>query len=73
MASVRVSLEIPAERYVALYDGTARSVYATAQGGLSVQFPAAALRGFVTRDGVHGVFDLHFDQANKLVSVNRVV
>ncbi len=46
MASVRVSLEIPAERYVALYAGTARSVYAKAQGGLSVQFPALPLMSF---------------------------
>ncbi len=72
MASVRIALDIPAERYVTHYAGNAHSVYTTAEGGLSVQFPATALRKFVTHDGVQGIFDLHFDRENKLTSITRV-
>ena len=69
---LRVALDIPAERYVALYAGTARTVYAVAEGGVSVQFPGHELRKFVTHDGVQGVFDLHINRDNKLRSIERV-
>lgn len=72
VASVRIALDIPAERYVTHYAGNAHSVYTTTEGGLSVQFPATVLRKFVTHDGVRGVFDLHFDRENKLTSITRV-
>ena len=73
MAKLRVDLNIPADRYIALYDGRARNVYAIAEGGLSVQFPGSALREFVTHDGVSGSFDLHFDKQRKLIGIQRVV
>jgi len=47
MAKLRVDLNIPAERYVPLYAGQARNIYAMAEGGLSVQFPGSAMRKFV--------------------------
>ncbi len=65
-------MEIPAERYIALYAGHARDVYAMAEGGLSVQFPGSALREFVTHEGVSGSFDLHFDKQNRLIGVKRI-
>ena len=72
MAKLRIQLSIPAERYVALYAGSAKYVIASAEDGLTVQFPGAVLNRFVTHDGVHGAFDLHFDYRNKLTSVERV-
>jgi hypothetical protein len=73
MAKLRVQLSIPAERYVALYAGSAKSIIATAEGGLTVQFPGSALHGFVTHDGLHGTFELYFDSFNKLTTVKRIV
>ena len=72
MAKLRVQLSIPAEHYVALYAGSAKHVIATAEGGLTVQFPGSALHGFVTHDGIRGIFELHFDSCNKLTKVKRI-
>ena len=69
---LRVDLDIPADRYVAIYAGAAKTVHAIAEGGVSVQFPGNELRKFVTHDGVRGVFDLHFDSTYKLQSIQRV-
>lgn len=69
---LRVALDIPAERYVAIYAGSAKTIHAIAEGGLSVQFPGKELRKFVTHDGVKGVFDLYFDSTHKLQTIKRV-
>ncbi len=52
MASLRVDIAIPAERYVALYSGKAKIIHAVSQDGLKVQFPGAALNRFVTHAGL---------------------
>ena len=72
MASVRVSISIPAERYQALYSGRVHYIQAIAEGGLRVQFPGSALQKYVTHDGVSGTFDLQFTESNKLTGVRRV-
>jgi len=72
MATLRISISIPAERYQALYTGRIHYVQAIAEGGLRVQFPGSALQKFVTHDGVSGTFDLHFTDSNKLTGVHRV-
>ena len=69
---LRIELNIPAERYIALYSGQAKTIYAVAEGGLSVQFPGSALQKHVTHEGVSGLFDLHFDRNHKLLEVSRV-
>ena len=69
---LRVALDIPAERYVAIYAGSAKTVHAIAEGGISVQFPGKELRRYVTHDGVQGIFDLYFDSAHKLQGIKRV-
>jgi len=49
-------LDIPAERYLDYYRGTARQVLARCPDGETVQFPASLLKSFVTASGVHGDF-----------------
>ena len=69
---LRIQLSIPADRYVVLYSGKAKTIYAVADCGLSVQFPGSAMQKYVTHDGVSGLFDLHFDRNHKLLEVSRV-
>ncbi len=66
-----VPLEISAEAYLRLYQGTARTVLARDTRGLKVSFPADALRPFVTREGVHGLFVIRVDASNKLLDIQR--
>jgi len=66
-----VSLEISAEAYQQMYRGTARDVLAEDLQGRRIRFPAVALRPFVTREGVSGVFVLRVDARNKLIDIRR--
>jgi hypothetical protein len=70
--SIRVRLAIPAGRYLAYYRFDANEVIAQTTDGRTIQFPAGALRRFVTHDGVHGLFEVNFNANFKLISVERI-
>jgi len=40
--------------------------------GQRLQFPASALRPFVTETGVHGEFRLRFDKNFQLINIERI-
>ncbi|MDN3639545.1 DUF2835 family protein [Simiduia curdlanivorans] len=72
MTFVDVDLVIEKEELLRLYRGSARIVSARAIDGRRIQFPAQALRAFVTDSGVNGRFRIEFDQAFKLVSIQAL-
>lgn len=67
--SIRFSLAISAEEYLAVYRGQAKDILVKSQHNKSIQFPANAVRGFLTRDGIYGSFEIQFDENNKLIRV----
>lgn len=82
----RFDLDIPADRYLQVYSGAARDVIAVSEGGVRVRFPARYLTRFVTREGVHGRYELCVNESvgngrhavtknteTKLISLNRIV
>ena len=71
-SSLIVPLAIDAEDYLRMYRGTAKDVLARATNGQTIRFPANILRPFVTRDGVHGRFRIHFDARGKFVAIDRL-
>lgn len=72
MREYRFRLAIPAEQYLAYYEGSAREVVVTLANGQRLQFPADSLRAFVSREGVYGEFVLRVDGNNKLQAIERV-
>jgi hypothetical protein len=68
----RFYLHIPAEDYLAYYQGAVKYVMVTAHDGSSVQFSAHLLRPFVSHEGVHGEFVMRYDEHHKLVGLERV-
>ena len=66
---LRFRLDLSYDDYLAYYQGVARAVRVRSLDGRVVEFPASALRSFVTHDGVHGVFELTFDAAHKFISL----
>ena len=72
MRELRFSLRIHADDYLAYYRGSARNVIVTAENGLRIQFPAAVLQRFVTRDGIAGRFAIRFDAKNRFVDIRRL-
>ncbi len=71
MTSVTVTLAISTQEYARLYKGQARYVICTTKDGRTVQFPATALRQFLTHDGIHGEFSISFTSENKLIDITK--
>ena len=69
---IRFRLAISADEYLAYYKGSARAVVVVAEDGRSLRFPAGALQPFVTHQGIHGHFELRFDDNNKLQGLRRI-
>lgn len=67
-----VRLAIPRHEFLKLYQGIASDVTAQTVDGLTVRFPAQALRAEVSSDGVYGTFRLTVDHDNKLQSLRRI-
>ena len=72
MAELIVSLQISAEEYLKLYQGSARAVYTRTRDGRSIRFPANILQRFVTREGVRGTFAIYFDGNNKFQKIEQL-
>jgi hypothetical protein len=68
---VHVVLKIPAYQLELYYDGTIDTVAAETTDGRIIYFPANVLRSVVQSHGVHGTFELMFDESNKFVSIRR--
>lgn len=66
-----VPLKIEADAYQKMYRGDAQNVVALDIEGRTIQFPAASLRPFVTREGIEGVFVIQVDETNRLIDIQR--
>lgn len=69
---IRFRLAISAEEYLAYYQGSAQEVVVRSDDDRIVQFPASAIRKFVTCDGVFGSFEITFDENNKLIGIQPI-
>ncbi len=65
-------MNLSADRYLSHYQGRARSVSVVADDGRRIEFPANALRSFVTKHGVQGHFQLLIDDDNRLLRLERL-
>ena len=72
MNELTFRLDISREDYLLHYQGAASQVVARSLDGLTIQFPAAHLRQFITHTGIHGLFAIRFDEQNKFQSIAQV-
>jgi hypothetical protein len=72
MRQARFTLHISADEILRYYRGQAGMVAVIADDGTRLRFPAASLRSFVTREGIHGRFMIRFDEGNRLLGVERI-
>ncbi len=73
MTHFTFSIQLSADEYQSFYTGAARNIIVMSHQGVSVQFPASAVRAFVTLDGIHGDFVISMDENNKLVDIQRII
>lgn len=69
--SISVSLAIPADEYLKVYAGSAKTVLASSSDGQTVRFPAQVLRPYVQHDGVFGKFLIRYQSDGKFVDIER--
>ena len=69
---IRFRLDINPSQFLNYYRGHSKSVLALSMNGKRVQFPANALRPFLGREGIHGCFEIEFDENYKLVELARL-
>jgi len=67
----RVSLSIPADEYLRVYQGAAKKGHARDLQGKSISFPVNILQSFVSHDGVQGTFTIFFDASHRFTKIVR--
>lgn len=72
MAKVVLNVALSAFKYEAMYTGLAKNLVASSLDGRKVQLPLSAFQRFVTHQGIHGLFEVEFDDKNKLIAVTRL-
>lgn len=72
MKEYRFNLDITREQILRYYSGDAAAVVAQTDDGLTVRFPASALRRYVDVAGVHGRFLLRVGDDHRLIALERL-
>lgn len=72
MTCVLLDISLPADRLQAVYGGQANRVLVTSRDGRRINLPAHHLRRFMTHSGVHGTFELEFDDTGRLLALRRL-
>lgn len=72
MRSVKIYLNIPADQMMLYYKGIAQVVHAVTLDGKTVQFPANVLRSVISPQGIHGHFEIIFDEDNRFQQIRRL-
>jgi hypothetical protein len=72
LKSIIVNLSISTDEFQRLYEGTVKTVFAHSVDGRSIRFPAGILRPFVLHNGVHGRFQIDFDDEHRFQSIRRL-
>lgn len=72
MPSLVLDIVLPAERFLAVYQGYANRVLLQSRDGRKVSLPAHHLRPFLRQDGIHGTFELEFSERGELLDLRRL-
>ena len=70
--SLRFQIALPADKYLAYYKGTAQNIQVHSIDNKRIRFPANAIRKFLNHDGIYGLFEIKFDEKNKLVGIEKI-
>ena len=66
---IRFQMTLSAEKYLAFYRGQAKDILVRSEDNRNIRFPASAIQEFLTHDGIHGNFEIQFDENNKLIRI----
>ena len=66
------SLNINRQEYLRYYAGEVASVQVRSVQGALIQFPASALKPWVTHTGIAGYFSITLGNDNKLIEITKL-
>lgn len=72
MAHLVLDIALPADRFLAVYQGRANRVLIRSREGRSVSLPAHHLKPFLTHEGIYGTFQLEFAEGGQLLGLRRL-
>jgi hypothetical protein len=70
--TIRFRIDIGADEWLRVYQGTAHRVRVRDEEGRVIDFSAALMRTHVRHDGVHGLFQMQLDENNRLIAMQRL-
>ena len=71
MAKITVGVSLTASQYEEMYRGSKKHVIARSTDGRRVRLPLLSFQKFISHDGLHGIFDVEFDEHNKLINIEK--
>ena len=69
---LRFSLQLTADQFLRVYQGTAKRVSVIASDGRRIEFSAQNIRKFLTHDGISGKFEMELTAENKFVAIRKI-
>ena len=72
MPSLRFSLQLSSDQYLAYYKGQAKHISVVCDDGRRIEFPAEHLRSYLTHDGIQGYFEIEFDQQYRFSALRKL-
>ena len=69
---IRFSLHLTYDQFLSVYQGFARNVSVVADDGRRIQFPAGNVQSFLTKEGIHGYFEMELTANNKFVGIRKL-
>jgi hypothetical protein len=70
--SLRFSLHISYDDYLRVYQGAAKNVTVVTDDQRRLQFPAGNVQSYLSRDGIHGYFEMILTAQNKFVAIKKL-
>lgn len=70
--SIQFRLTLPAEQCKQYYRGQVSQISTISLCNQRLQLPFNTVKPFLTATGIYGLFEMHFDQNNKFISVNKI-
>jgi len=69
---IRFRLNLSYDQYLAVYQGTAKTVIAKADDGRNISFPASNIQRYLSKTGIQGYFEMELTTKNKFVAIKRL-
>lgn len=72
MNEIVFDLQLSAEKYLRVYQGSAREVVTRALDGRTVRFPAELLKPYLLHAGIFGRFRIRFDKNGRFQEITKL-